>query len=212
MFKRRDKRNTLQVVAEGFYPRGGWRRAFSYVYHRLRRLPDPPHRISRGIAAGVFVSFSPLFGFHFLYAALTAFIIRGNILAALLATFIGNPVTFPLIGAISLGFGRRLLGIDAAHGHGESVLEAFSKASGEIWRNIRAIFTPELTHWDNLIVFFQQVFWPYLIGGILPGIIAGMIAYGLSRPVIDAYQRRRLAKLKAKFQKKNRAVRTADSA
>ena len=212
MFKRRNKRNTLQIVAQGFYPRGGWGRAFSYVYHRLRRLPDPPHRIARGISAGVFVSFSPLFGFHFIYAALVAFLIRGNILAALLATFVGNPLTFPVIGAISLGFGRRLLGIDPAHGHHESVLAAFSNASSEIWRNIRAIFTADLTHWDSLAIFFQTVFWPYLVGGILPGLIAGMAAYGLSRPVIDAYQRRRLAKLKAKFQKKGRAVHTADSA
>ena len=65
VFKRRNPRTWLRTVAEVFYPRGGWRRAVSYVIHRLRRLPDPPHKIARGVAAGVFVCFTPFFGFHF---------------------------------------------------------------------------------------------------------------------------------------------------
>ena len=44
------------------YPDGGWQRAGSYVWHRLRRLPDRPERIAKGIAAGVMVSFLPIFG------------------------------------------------------------------------------------------------------------------------------------------------------
>ena len=100
MFKRRETRSWLRAIAEFFYPRGGWRRAASYVGHRLRRLPDPPHRIARGIAAGVFVCFTPFFGLHFFMAAILAFLMQGNIVAALLATFFGNPLTFPFIAAI----------------------------------------------------------------------------------------------------------------
>jgi hypothetical protein len=66
VFKRRTPRSYVQIVGEAFYPRGGWTRAAWYVAHRLRRLPDPAHRISRGIFAGVFVSFTPFYGLHFL--------------------------------------------------------------------------------------------------------------------------------------------------
>ena len=110
MFKRRDPKTWLRTFVEFIYPRGGWKRAASYVGHRLRRLPDPPHRIARGIAAGVFVCFTPYFGFHFFLAAGLAWVMQGNVVAALLATFFGNPLTFPIIAAISLELGQWMLG------------------------------------------------------------------------------------------------------
>ncbi|MEM8555187.1 MAG: DUF2062 domain-containing protein, partial [Pseudomonadota bacterium] len=78
VFKRRDRRGFGRVVLDAVYPPGGWARAFNYVYHRLRRLPDPPHRIARGIAAGIFVTCSPFFGVHIFLAAILAWFVRGN--------------------------------------------------------------------------------------------------------------------------------------
>ena len=98
VFKRRDKRSWLSLTRDAVYPKKGWRRAIEYVGIRIKRLPDTPHKIALGFACGVFVSFSPLFGLHFLYAGLIALILRGNILAAFLGTFAGNPLTFPIIG------------------------------------------------------------------------------------------------------------------
>ncbi|MFV2034120.1 MAG: DUF2062 domain-containing protein, partial [Halocynthiibacter sp.] len=62
VFKRRDKRPIWKILAGILWPRSGWARAYRYVRHRLHRLPDPPHRIARGIFAGVVASFTPLFG------------------------------------------------------------------------------------------------------------------------------------------------------
>jgi uncharacterized protein len=171
-------------------PRGGWRRAAQYVVHRLRRLPDPPHRIARGIFAGVFISFTPFFGLHFIGAAAIAWALRGNVLAALLATFFGNPVTTPLIALGSLELGHWILGGQLGVGFTE-VLDAFSGAWVEIWNNFLALFTADPTHWDSLITFFREVFLPYLVGGLGPGILFGMICYYACLPVIGAYQRLR---------------------
>ena len=74
MFKRRKPLSYAQMWTEMFYPRSGWKRASKYVLHRLRRLPDKPHRVARGWAAGIFVSFTPFFGFHLMGAALIAWI------------------------------------------------------------------------------------------------------------------------------------------
>lgn len=200
VFKRRTPRSWLQFIAEGFWPRGGWARASRYVVHRLRRLPDPAHKISRGIASGVFVSFTPFFGLHFLMAALIAWAIRGNILAALLATFFGNPITFPIFAAIAMEIGSFLLG--TPHIALPGVLSAFSNASLELWRNFNALFTPETMEWGRLAVFFEVVFLPYLVGGILPGLLAGLAAYFLSHPLIVAYQKARIKRQKARFEKK----------
>ena len=87
MFKRRDRRPIWRAIGEFLWPRGGWSRAFQYVQHRLRRLPDSPERIGRGIWAGVFTTFTPFYGLHFIFAAMVAFVMRGNILASMMATF-----------------------------------------------------------------------------------------------------------------------------
>lgn len=183
------------------WPKGGWARGFHYVKHRVRRLPDPPHRIARGIFAGVFVTFSPLFGLHFVLAALVAWVMRGNIVASLLATFFGNPLTFVPIGALSLNTGYFLLGMnrlseDEVH---RSLGGKFVDAGEDLWHNFIAIFTHEKTDWSHLSVFFDEVFLPYLVGGIIPGIVFGLLGYYLSLPLIIAYKNRRKGALKAKL-------------
>nr|WP_216665591.1 DUF2062 domain-containing protein [Pseudoruegeria sp. HB172150] len=201
----------MQFIAEGFWPRGGWNRAFYYVVHRLRRLPDPPHRIARGIAAGVFVCFTPFFGFHFLLAAILAFIMQGNILAALMATFVGNPLTFPFIAAISLEVGSWILDHHATvpiH----RVFGAFSQASQEIWHNLQSVFNDDLAHWDRLQRFWYTVFLPYIVGGIIPGIIFGTISYALALPAVKAYQARRVKKLRERYEKRRIAMARAGAA
>ncbi|MEL6701846.1 MAG: DUF2062 domain-containing protein, partial [Pseudomonadota bacterium] len=110
VFKRRDSRSWATVLRELVYPRGGWMRAFEYVKHRVRRLPDRPEKIARGIWAGVFTTFTPFYGLHFIVAGTIAFFMRGNVIAALLATFFGNPLTYVPIGIAALQTGHFLLG------------------------------------------------------------------------------------------------------
>lgn len=191
------------MMADIVYPRGGWSRAASYVMHRLRRLPDPPHRIARGIAAGVFTSFTPLFGMHFVVAAALAWVMQGNIVAALLATFFGNPLTFPIIAGLSIELGRWMVGGPERVRMNE-VFDSFSDAANQIWHNFLAIFTSAEAHWDELPRFFEHVFWPYLVGGLVPGVICGVIAYMLARPAVSVYQRARIKRMKAKYEKKHK--------
>lgn len=198
MFKRRLRRSWLRLIADSVYPRGGWARAASYIAHRLQRLPDTPSKIARGIAAGVFVSFTPFFGFHFLMAAIANIVVRGNLLAALLATFVGNPLTFPLIATVCLEAGNLLLGRSEVFPF-RRVADSFATASVELWRNVRAFFGYGQAEWSRLEDFLDTVFLPYLVGGILPGLAAAVAAYLLSRPLIAAYQKRRRRKLSKKW-------------
>ncbi|MEM9975678.1 MAG: DUF2062 domain-containing protein, partial [Pseudomonadota bacterium] len=197
VFKRRTPKSYARSFVEFFYPRGGWGRASRYVVHRLRRLPDPAHKISRGIASGVFASFTPFYGLHFFTAALVAWMIRGNILASLLATFFGNPITFPLIAAISVEIGTVILG--RPHVPPQDILIGFSLASIELWGNFAAIFTAAEAEWTYLWRFFNRIFLPYLVGGIAPGIVAGVAVYYMANPIIASYQRGRIKKMKERF-------------
>ncbi|MEJ2034701.1 MAG: DUF2062 domain-containing protein [Maritimibacter sp.] len=200
MFKR-NPRSYARTVIEFFYPRGGWYRAAQYAIHRIRRLPDPGHRIARGIAAGVFVCWTPFFGMHFVLATLIAIALRGNILAALLATFFGNPLTFPIIAEVSLDLGSRMLGLPI-NMHLPQVIEAFWAVIADFWHNFLAIFSPRHAEWREVSRFLHRVILPYLVGGFLPGLTTAIVAYYLSYPLITTYQKRRVKRLKKRYEKR----------
>lgn len=214
VFKRRDRRPLWRIIWEFIWPKGGWARAFNYVKHRLRRLPDPPHRIARGIFSGVLVTFTPFFGLHFFLAAGLALVIRGNVVASLLATFVGNPLTFVPIAALSLQTGNFMLG-RVWDGH-EEVQRSLGGKFVDAWQDLKdnflAIFSDRTADWHNLRVFYDDIFFPYMVGSIIPGIVFGMIAYYVSLPLIQAYQNRRKGRLKAKLQAlKEKAAGKADA-
>lgn len=204
MFKRRTPLGWWDWFKEQVYPKRGFKRQIVYVWHRLRRLPDPPHRIARGVFAGTFVNFPPILGIQMLSAAGLAWVMRGNIIAALLATFLSNPVTTPIIAWVSLETGYWMLGMDG-HVNLAGVYDAFVGATSDLWNNVLAIFGPGKTHWGGLLQFWKQIYLPYMVGSILPGIATSLVFYWLTIPVLTAYQalrRRRLAARVAALRKK----------
>jgi len=210
VFKRRDKRKFGRIMLDSVYPRGGWGRALYYITHRVRRLPDTPQKIARGIFAGVFVSFTPLYGLHFFLAALIAWGLRGNILAALLSTLFGNPLTYVPIAMVSLKTGHFLLGSRFDEPSETTLVAKFRGAGEDLMDNLVAVFTGAEANWARLGQFYHELFLPYLIGGIAPGIAAGLVAYYLSVPVITAYQNRRRGRLKEKLAELRQKAGTAD--
>lgn len=97
LFKPRKPRSLFYKARNVIWPRAGWGRSLSYMRHRVVRLPGSPESIAIGLACGIAVSFTPLMGFHFLVAALLAWLLGGNFLASALGTAFGNPWTFPFI-------------------------------------------------------------------------------------------------------------------
>lgn len=97
MFKRRVPLSSLQTIREFMWPSMGWKRFLLFLKYRILRLSDSTHRIARGLACGSAISFSPLVGSHFIQAGIIAYAIRGNLLASLIGTFVGNPWTFPIM-------------------------------------------------------------------------------------------------------------------
>ena len=180
-------------MREMVYPTGGFRRATRYVIHRMRRLPDEPHRIARGIFAGSLVGFLPLPFLQFLAAWGAAKVMRGNIFAALLGTFNTNPITTPFFAVFAMTFGHWLLGVEAPLSAGE-IGRAFAHAGHDLWRNIVAIFTDDRMQWGGLIQFWHDIYLPYFIGALIPGFLISLAAYYITIPIVQAYQKARHAK------------------
>jgi hypothetical protein len=175
VFKRRERLPFWQRVRELVVPRKGVWRGAHYVGKRIRRLPDSPHRIALGFACGAFASFTPLFGFHFIVAAAAAWLVRGNLLASAFGTAVGNPVTFPFIAAASLNLGWWITG--------EKPAEAEGFSFGWLTKNV------------------DEIFFPYAIGGILPGLTAAVVTYFVLGPLVAAYQDRRRRLLRARAER-----------
>ena len=202
MFRRRKKQSLTARSMAQVWPQGGPWRALKYQWHRLRRLPDPPHRVARGIFAGTFVNFPPIFGFQIPAALALAWVMRGNLLAAVLGTLLSNPITTPIIAVVSLQSGYWILGrTDPLSVDG--ILAAFGKAASEVWHNVSAMFTPEVAHWDGLAGFWDRIYFPYLVGSIIPGLLTSFLLAWATIPVVKAYQAMR----KRRFQRRVAAKR-----
>ncbi len=202
VFKRRDKQTYWQWIVEFVYPRKGWSRGVEYISHRLKRLPDTPHKIAMGIGCGVFVTFTPFFGLHFFLAWMLARLFRGNALAALLATFVGNPLTFPAIAAISYQLGMKILGFDHKKTVWSKIHDGFKDAFSVLWSNIRSLFGYEPSSWGSFLEFAKEVFLPYLVGGIIPGLVTATLFYAFSKPLIATYQKRHKLRLQERRARK----------
>tara|TARA_R110001592_G_scaffold3525_25_gene20128 strand:+ start:33778 stop:34353 length:576 start_codon:yes stop_codon:yes gene_type:complete len=139
MFKRGKPLTLIQTAKQFFWPEMGWKRSIVYMKHRLLRVADTTHSIALGLAIGLGVSFTPLLGTHFIQAALIAFLFRGNVVAAMIGTWIGNPWTFPFFWWAGFSFGSFLFGFLGLHG-AENIPEHLTFAI--IYEDFWALFMP----------------------------------------------------------------------
>lgn len=189
VFRRRDRPPIHVRAREFLLPRTGWRRALEYIGHRVRRIPDTPHRIALGFACGVMVSFTPFFGLHLAGSVALAWLLGGNMIAALIGQIVGNPVTLPFIALISMSLGRRILGTPGATGRDFTrVLEAFTTAAEGLWESFLSLFGHGQSQFAKVTVIWDEVMLPYFVGGLLPGLVTSLAFYWLVRVLVYGYQ------------------------
>lgn len=183
LFKRRTPQTFAERARTWLWPRRSWTRSLRYFMHRLERLQASPHQVALGCSAGVFVSITPLLGTQMLLAALLAFAIRANIPAALIGTFFGNPLSWPLIWGGTYLAGCYMLGV-------ENVL-TFSGLEYYLMRFVDALATWSPDVIDHAITLVWPVLKPMLAGSLPLGLIVATVIYYTLRPLIAAYQRAR---------------------
>jgi uncharacterized protein (DUF2062 family) len=169
LFRRRESASFLERMRVSLWPRRSWSRSSRYVVYRLRRLAASPHAVALGFAIGVFTAITPFLGLHMIIASLVAWAIGGSIVAAILGTFAGNPLTYPIfwyatyeVGNLMLGGGSAKQKIDLSGG-------IFSNSIDQVWPILK----------------------PMSLGSIPIGLAAAALSYVLVRPMVEAYQHRR---------------------
>ena len=202
MFKRRERRSIFRFFYEVIFSLKGISRAIGYVGIRLKRIPDTPHKISLGMSCGIFASFTPLFGLHFLIAGLLSYVLRANVLASLIGTFIGNPITFPIITVFNLKLGEWILGSNEySSGDGGKIFEGFLDFIFLIYKSLFTEGSIGENSVPRMNEFLYGVFIPYSLGGLILGISVAIISYFLLRPLVSTYKKKRDS-LKARMLKK----------
>ncbi|MDF1607732.1 DUF2062 domain-containing protein [Hoeflea sp. YIM 152468] len=176
LFRRRRPEGFWDRMRTALWPRRSFGRSFQYFLKRVLRLTATPHAIAAGVAAGVFASWTPLLGFHFLLAFALAYVLAGNMAAAAIGTGFGNPLSFPFIWALTIKLGNMLIGVETGAHQKQVNLEAL----------LRHLDIKQL--WDPVLK-------PMLIGAIPPGLVSGITFYILTYWTVRAFQLRRKSAL-----------------
>ena len=170
-------KNYFKVIVNLIWPRTGIKRAVKYNRYRFVRLSGSSYSIAAGFACGVAVSFTPLIGFHFVGAALFAWLIGGNVIASAIGTAIGNPWTFPLIWFWILNLGRWIIG-------------DFPNLDADL----------EITN-TSITSNVKEVLLPMMIGGLIMAPVTWLVSYYPTKYLIVSYRAARKMRLEKKKRK-----------
>jgi uncharacterized protein (DUF2062 family) len=184
---RRNKRTFSEHVRETLWPSAGWSRSLRYFGKRILRLSGSPHAVATGFGAGIFIGWSPLFGFHYLMAVGLSLLLRGNVLAAVLSTSIANPLTLAALWALDYKVGALILG---HHPHPP----------------------PGITHSvaEKSMAKLLPVIEPMIVGWIILGTVSGLVSYFIVGYAVRAFQHARRERLHARrMERLHHAARTS---
>ena len=155
---------------------------------RILRIRSSDYSLAAGIASGVAVSFTPLIGFHLILAGVLAWLVRGNMVMAMIGTIVGNPWTFPLIWVLIHTIGVWILGAPSSQAD------------------------VSMLSYELLMDSPGSVLVSMLLGGLVVGSITGLIVFALGysyagkiRDKLTSIKMRRIRR-KSKFLEEPREI------
>jgi uncharacterized protein (DUF2062 family) len=180
LFSRREAEPFGVRLRVALWPRRSWSRSIRYMVHRFVRLRDNPHALALGLAIGVFVTFQPILGFQMLLSGALAWMLGASVAAALIGTFVGCPLTWPLMWLASYHLGAVLLGYPQA----VTVGDLWAALSG-----LGAVADTADAVGDAAADLARQVFYPLAMGALPLGLLAAAAMYFIVRRGLELRRR-----------------------
>jgi uncharacterized protein (DUF2062 family) len=132
------------------------------------RVEDTPTRVAAAFGLGLFIAFFPLLGTHTAIALAVAFVFRLNRVALLAGAWVTNPWTIGPMLTFGTLVGCWLLGVSPT-------------TLGEVdWRLSGRDF------YASLVSGFRPLLWPFVLGNLVVGMLAGAVAFVVVRAVLLA--------------------------
>ncbi|MCF7849424.1 MAG: DUF2062 domain-containing protein [Kiritimatiellales bacterium] len=138
----------------------------------MLKHPGSPESVGRGVAVGLFSAFIIPFSLQMLVAFPLAVLVRGARVAALLSTWVSNPLTIPFIYPLQCLAGSYLIGKPLSYA-------AIRKMSGAI------IETPSI---GTLLSFGWELVLSFLVGGLIFGVLAAAAGYPATVMLVKRYR------------------------
>lgn len=142
-------------------------------YYKIVRIDDPPDKIARGVAIGVFMGIFPTFGLGIIFAIITAYILRANRAAAVVGSFIMNPLTTPFFWAISSAVGAVIL-----------------------WEDKEVVMASVKNH--HLLNGMGWAFLVYLVGALVVSTVFAALFYFITKKWVIEHRKHKARKMLAK--------------
>ena len=132
---------------------------------RILHLDESPRRTALAFAVGVFIAFSPTYGFHTISVFVVAWAFRLNVAAVLAGSLINNPWTVvPILGAT-------------------------------MWTGIKVLGLPDTPPFDwqyvSAKVLYEQIMpyaAPFFVGGLVLSAVSSILAYVVAHIIISRYR------------------------
>ncbi|MHA1540841.1 MAG: DUF2062 domain-containing protein [Alphaproteobacteria bacterium] len=176
LFRRGKPLSLWRKIINFIWPQIGFKRAGKYIYLRILRIKDNPKGVAKGLALGIAISITPFVGFHLILIGILCWILRGNFLAGVLSSLLGNPITFPFIWYATYLLGVTILPISTGSVDLSPLplFEMFGYFVKSVWTL-------------NLSLFIEKVWpvwFPMLIGSIPLFIISFVLVYTTSLKIL----------------------------
>ena len=158
-----------------------------FVKFRILHIGDSPHRIALGLALGIFIAYTPPLGFHMIFVAMLAFMLKANKFVALTSVWICNPFTFIFIYYPNYLLGRVLLtslGLRSTSQVADAS-EIFSQTLS-FGNFITSFHTSQF--WSSLGSILLKTGFEMLVGGLVIGSVLALAGYLATEKFITWYR------------------------
>lgn len=165
-----------------------WRR-FRERVTAVLHLDESPSRLATGLAVGVFIGVTPLYGLHTLLALAVAFVFRLNKAATVTGAWINLPWFAPFVYGFSLKLGEAILAGDLSLSFSSfrglaEVAAAYLRTNpreqaGALWQIL----------WQMMFMASKPLF----VGTTVVGAVAGAVTYVLTLGAVREIRRLRHA-------------------
>ncbi len=169
-----------------------------FVWHNILHADDPPHRLARGAAIGIFVAFTPTLGIQLVLVVLLAAILRGNKVLAFTFVWVSNLATIVPIYLPAYWLGTKLTGAQVTW---EEVAAIFFTDHGSWWLNLKHFWTAAM-----------EVAGPLWVGSLVLATFWSLASYAAVFYLVTVYRLRHSRRALDRLNEKNEAPHDHDSA